>query len=83
MTAKSAPKHAANSRKRTRQKAEKQTARRSEKEERKELKPMKTRMLKIAPYSLEMGRLDKNVKTAVYARSEARRRALNTEGGGY
>ena len=44
---------------------------------------MKTRMLENAPYSLEMGRLDKNVKTALCARSEARRRAVNTEGGGY
>ena len=43
---------------------------------------MKTRMLENAPYSLEMGRLDKNVKTALCARSEARRRAVNTEGGG-
>ena len=39
-------------------------------------------MLENAPYSLEPGRLDKKVKTAVYARSEARRRAVNTEGGG-
>ena len=53
-----------------------------EKEERKELKTMKTRMLENALYSLENGRLDKNVKTAVYALSEARRRAVNTEGGG-